>query len=287
MATLDPHKAPRAGPAGRAAHGGASGEPAAGLPAAGLPKITPAVEHYLQAIYALTAERKVLIGARLAQHLRVSPPSVTQTLQRLERDGFIILHDRGDRKEIVLTEQGRQIGAEGTRKHRLIERWLQKDLGLSSTEAHAEAEHLERGFSPFLLDRLYEAMGRPETCPHGNPIPDKDGTVVMDYEGVYLNQVRPGDEVVVGRITEEAEADPDLLTYLERNGVGPKVSLTILALDQMSGAVTAVTERRREIRLEGRSAALIWVLPKKTAQASEPAAPEGAAQPAVAAASRD
>ena len=66
----------------------------------GAPRITPATEHYLQAIYALTAERKVLIGARLAQHLRVSAPSVTQTLQRLERDGYIHLVDRGDRKEI-------------------------------------------------------------------------------------------------------------------------------------------------------------------------------------------
>ena len=61
----------------------------------GAPRITPATEHYLQAIYALTAERKMLIGARLAQHLRVSAPSVTQTLQRLERDGYVTLTGHG------------------------------------------------------------------------------------------------------------------------------------------------------------------------------------------------
>jgi DtxR family Mn-dependent transcriptional regulator len=220
-------------------------------------KITNATEHYLQAIYALTAERKMLIGARLAQHLRVSAPSVTQTLQRLEREGFVHLENMGDRKEIRLTEAGRKVGEEATRKHRLIERWLQKELRLSSTEAHEAAEKFEPGFTPMLLDRLYDALGRPETCPHGNPIP-RDG-VEIDHNGVYLDAVKAGEVVEIGRITEEAEADLDLLTYLERNRVFPGTKLRILAVDAMSGAVTAVTDEDKELRIEGRSAALIWV----------------------------
>jgi DtxR family Mn-dependent transcriptional regulator len=219
-------------------------------------KITGATEHYLQAIYALTAERKVLIGARLAQHLRVSPPSVTQTLQRLEKQGLVRLNDLGDRKEILLTDEGRVIGEASTRKHRLIERWLQKELRLSSTEAHEAAERFEPGFTPLLLDRLFESLGRPDTCPHGNPIP---GQGEMDHDGIYLDEAQPGTQVVLGRITEEAEADLDLLDYLERHGVGPNVRLTILAKDRLTGAVTARTAAGEEIRLEGRSAALIWV----------------------------
>jgi DtxR family Mn-dependent transcriptional regulator len=193
------------------------------------PKITAATEHYLAAIYALTAERKVLIGARLAQHLRVSAPSVTQTLQRLERDGLVRLHDLGDRKEILLTDAGRRIGEAATRKHRLIERWLQKELQLSSTEAHEAAERFEQGFTPLLLERLFESLGRPQTCPHGNPIP---GAGEMDHDGEYLDAVR---------------------------GVGPGTRLSIVAVDSFSGAVTARTRSGNEIRIEGRSAALIWV----------------------------
>jgi DtxR family transcriptional regulator, Mn-dependent transcriptional regulator len=223
------------------------------------PKITAAVEHYLQSIYALTAERKVLIGARLAQHLRVSPPSVTQTLQRLERDGFVKLVDRGDRKEIALTDAGREIGESSTRKHRLIERWLQKELQLSSTEAHEAAEKFEPGFTPLLLERLYDSLGQPATCPHGNPIPGPSGGMEMDYEGIYLDEVEPGEEVLIGRITEEAEADLDLLDYLERHKIGPGVKLKILNVDRISGAVTAVSSAGEEIRVEGRSAGLIWV----------------------------
>ena len=221
--------------------------------------VTAATEHYVQAIYALTAERKSLIGARLAQHLRVSAPSVTQTLQRLERDGLVTLVDRGDRKEIQLTDSGRQLGEASTRKHRLIERWLQKELGLTSTEAHEAAEKFEPGFTPMLLERLYESLGRPKTCPHGNPIPPPEGGLEMDYDGIYLDEVQPGERVTIGRITEEAEADLDLLDYLERHKIGPGVELRIMSVDRVSGAVTAQTSTGDEVRLEGRSAALIWV----------------------------
>ena len=221
--------------------------------------LTHATEHYLQSIYALTAERKSLIGARLAQHLRVSPPSVTQTLQRLEKSGYVRLVDRGDRKEIVLTESGRQIGEASTRKHRLIERWLQKELQLSSTEAHEAAEKFEDGFTPLLLERLYDSLGRPKTCPHGNPIPPPEGGLEMDYDGIYLDEARQGETVTVGRITEEAEADLDLLDYLERHKIGPNTRLEIVNVDRVSGAVTACTPTGDEIRLEGPSASLIWV----------------------------
>ena len=166
----------------------------------------------------------------------------------------------------------------------MIERWLQKELRLSSTEAHEAAEGFEAGFTPLLLDRLYDSLGRPQTCPHGNPIPAKGGHMEMDYDGVYLNEVVAGERVVIGRITEEAEADLDLLTYLERNGVGPNVALTILAVDRMSGAVTAVTGAGKEIRLEGRSAALIWARRAEDAGAQPEAAP--GAIPDAAAATR-
>jgi DtxR family transcriptional regulator, Mn-dependent transcriptional regulator len=234
----------------------------------GTPKITAATEHYLQSIYALSAERKTLIGARLAQHLRVSPPSVTQTLQRLERDGYVKLVDRGDRKDIVLTDAGRAIGEASTRKHRLIELWLQKELQLSSTQAHEAAEGFEAGFTPLLLERLYESLDHPKTCPHGNPIAGPGRPLEMDYDGCYLDEVQAGDEVTIGRITEEAEADMDLLDYLERHRIFPGVRVTILAKDRLSGAVTARSQAGEEVRIEGRSAALIWVKPVPATEAA-------------------
>lgn len=226
------------------------------------PEVTRGAEHYLQAIYALTAERRTVIGARLAQHLRVSAPSVTQALKRLERDGLVTLVAKADRKEVHLTPAGHRIGEASTRKHRLIETWLVSSLKLRSTEAHAAAEHLEHGFDAFLLNRLFDAIGRPFTCPHGNPIP---GWGTIDHDGIYLDTVAAGDVVDLGRITEEAEADLDLLAYLERNAVFPETRLHILAVDRLSGAVTARTGKGAEVRVEKRSAALIFVRPVSSA----------------------
>lgn len=220
--------------------------------------VTRGAEHYLQAIYALTAERRTVIGARLAQHLRVSAPSVTQALKRLERDGLVTLVAKGDRKEVHLTPAGYRIGEASTRKHRLIETWLVSSLKLRSTEAHEAAERLEDGFGELLLGRLFDAIGRPFTCPHGNPIP---GWGAIDHDGTYLDTVSAGDAVEVGRITEEAEADLDLLSYLERHAVFPRTRLNILAVDRLSGAVTARTGAGAEVRIEKRSAALIFVRP--------------------------
>lgn len=220
-------------------------------------RITPATENYLQAIYALTAERKSLIGARLAEHLRVSPPSITQTLQRLAKAGYVELINRGDRKEIVLTDTGRAIGEASARKHRLIERWLQGELKLSSTEAHEAAHGFEAGFTDELLDKLFESIGRPTHCPHGNPIPGSGAE--LDHGGIYLDEVTPGERVWLGRITEEAEADLDLLEYLERHQVKPGAPLDIVAVDRKTGAITAQTAKWGEIRLEQHSAALIYV----------------------------
>jgi DtxR family Mn-dependent transcriptional regulator len=178
---------------------------------------------------------------------------------------------RADRKEVHLTPAGRRIGEAATRKHRLIETWLVYSLKLPSAEAHAAAEHLERGFDEFLLNRLFDAIGRPFACPHGNPIP---GWGTIDHDGLYLNAVSAGDVVDVGRITEEAEADLDLLTYLERNAVFPQTRLNILAVDRLSGAVTAKTAQGVEVRVEQRSAALIFVRPVS-------ASPQAGARPEV------
>jgi DtxR family Mn-dependent transcriptional regulator len=148
----------------------------------------------------------------------------------------------------------------------LIERWLQGDLRLSSTEAHEAAHGLEAGFNDELLDRLFESIGRPTHCPHGNPIPGSGAE--LDHSGTYLDDVKPGERVWLARITEEAEADLDLLEYLERNEVKPGTPLDIIAVDRKTGAVTARTGSGREIRLELRSAALIYVRREESAAAA-------------------
>ena len=51
---------------------------------------SPTIEDYLAVIYTLDRDGERVIGARLAQSLDVSAPTVTATLKRMERDGWIV-----------------------------------------------------------------------------------------------------------------------------------------------------------------------------------------------------
>src|SRR5437870_11257583 len=126
------------------------------------------VSRYLEAIYYMWSEQEPLRSARLADWLGVSRPTVAVGLRRMTRDGLVRMNGR---KEIELTEGGMR-GAEAiVRRHRIMERWLTDGLGLDWVTADAEAARLEHAVSEVVERRLYEVLGKPSTCPHGNPIP--------------------------------------------------------------------------------------------------------------------
>ena len=129
---------------------------------------TPAIQDYLGAIYDLTGGDKPVIGARLARHMHISAPSITEALRRMQREGYVRL---AGKKEIRLTTKGKGIAETMARRHRLLERWLTDVLGLDWSRAHEEAHRLEHALSPVVEERLAEQLGMPSTCPHGNPIP--------------------------------------------------------------------------------------------------------------------
>jgi DtxR family Mn-dependent transcriptional regulator len=205
----------------------------------GAPASTSAsAEDYLEAIYDLGGSGGPVIGARLARHLGVSPPAVTEALQRLGRAGYLRL---GPGKQIVLTPRGRTLAEMMARRHRLLERWLTDVLGLDWIEAHEEAHRLEHALSPRVEDRLAAALGMPSTCPHGNPIPGM-GPAATRPRAFPLDQAPAGATVTVERVTEEAEADRRLLEHLWRTGVRPGTRLTVQEVAPWAGTVTATSE---------------------------------------------
>jgi DtxR family Mn-dependent transcriptional regulator len=226
---------------------------------AGKPKraaaTTASVQDYLAAIYDLAGSGKPVIGARLAKHMAVSAPAVTEAVQRIARGGYVKV---GPRKELTLTPKGHQIAEVMARRHRLLERWLTDTLGLDWTEAHEEAHRLEHALSPRVEDRLAEMLGMPSTCPHGNPIPGMPRPPRVEL--FPLNQAKEGATVVVERITEEAEADKKLLEYLWRNDVRPGRRLRIVEVAPWAGTVTAAgDDNGPPIALGLPAAAKIWV----------------------------
>jgi DtxR family Mn-dependent transcriptional regulator len=216
---------------------------------------TASVQDYLAAIYDLAGSGKPVIGARLAKHMAVSAPAVTEAVQRIARGGYVKV---GPRKELTLTPKGHQLAEVMARRHRLLERWLTDTLGLDWTEAHEEAHRLEHALSPRVEDRLAEMLGMPSTCPHGNPIPGMPRPPRVEL--FPLNQAKEGATVVVERITEEAEADKKLLEYLWRNDVRPGRRLRIVEVAPWAGTVTAAGDNEGPpIALGLPAAAKIWV----------------------------
>ena len=214
---------------------------------------TASVQDYLAAIYDLAGSGRPVIGARLAKHMAVSAPAVTESIQRLTRGGYVRV---GRGKELTLTPKGRQIAEVMARRHRLLERWLTDTLGLDWTQAHEEAHRLEHAISPRVEDRLAEMLGMPSTCPHGNPIPGMASP--PRREPFPLAQAKEGSTVVVERITEEAEADKRLLEYLWRNDVRPGRRLKIVEVAPWAGTITAQGDGQ-SIALGLPAAAKIWV----------------------------
>jgi DtxR family transcriptional regulator, Mn-dependent transcriptional regulator len=182
---------------------------------------TSVVEDYLQVLHYLTRDGCAVIAARLAERLNVTPPTVTATLQRMERDGLI---EHGPRKEILLTAQGRQVAENIVRRHALAERLLTDLLKMPWHESHGEAHGVEHVITPNIEARLLQALGNPTTCPHGNPIP---GLGTLAHDEFPLDEAQTGDELIIQRITEEAEEDLQLMKYLQEHGVEPGARMTV------------------------------------------------------------
>lgn len=185
-------------------------------------RLTESAERYLEAVYILERTDGA-IAARVAERLGVRAPSVTQALRRLQSSGWLrIAADRS----LHLTEVGTRLAEQVMRRHRVIERWLVDGLGLDWARAHSEAQRMEHAVSPETIDRLYETMGRPDTCPHGNPIPGPDG--LPPYAGATtLDAVGPGSVIRVARIAEDAEETASALAEFERLGLRPGARLEV------------------------------------------------------------
>jgi len=213
------------------------------------------ISRYLEAIYYMRAEGEVVTNARLADWLGVSRPTVTAGLRRMVRDGLL----RGDNgKEVAFAPEGERIAASIVRRHRIMERWLTDALGLDWIAADEEAARLEHAISEVVEKRLYEVLGRPASCPHGNPIPGYSEPVGGEVQLARL----AGGGATVTRISEVAEREaPPLLQYLHERNLVPGTRLNVLEVDAVANTVR-LQVAGRELALGLDTAAKVWVLPE-------------------------
>jgi DtxR family Mn-dependent transcriptional regulator len=215
------------------------------------------VSHYLEAIFYIWNEGEAVRSARLADWLGVSRPTVTVALRRMSRDGMVRLNSH---KEIELTPKGRRMAEAIVRRHRIMERWLTDGLGLDWVTADEEAARLEHAVSDVVEKRLYEVLGRPATCPHGNPIPGYSEAAPNE---VRLTNVQAGSRASITRVSEVAEREaPLLLAYLHERKLVPGQEIGVLEVDGV-GRTLRVEAGAREVTLSHDTAAKLWVVPTK------------------------
>src|SRR3954470_14386286 len=148
-----------------------------------LPSYT--VENYLKAIFlaqmALNGDGLVPMG-QLASALGVVPGTATTMVKTLSESGLVKYEPYSG---VRLTAAGEKLAAMVLRRHRLIELFLVQVMGMSWTEVHDEAEHLEHAVSERLIARIDEMLGHPSVDPHGDPIPDRHGALPShEYESL-------------------------------------------------------------------------------------------------------
>ncbi|NEW39414.1 metal-dependent transcriptional regulator [Nocardia cyriacigeorgica] len=188
-------------------------------------------EMYLRTIYDLEEEGVVPLRARIAERLEQSGPTVSQTVARMERDGLLLV--AGDR-HLELTDKGRSMAVAVMRKHRLAERLLVDIIGLDWQNVHAEACRWEHVMSEDVERRLVEVLNHPTTSPYGNPIPGLDELGVAPIASADENLSRlsalPHGQVhavVVRRLAEHIQTDPEVINQLREAGVVPDARVTV------------------------------------------------------------
>jgi DtxR family Mn-dependent transcriptional regulator len=134
------------------------------------------VENYLKAIHQaqsrIDGERTLVPMGQLSSALGVAPGTATTMVKTLADSGLVVYEPYSG---VRLTPAGAKLAAMVLRRHRLVELFLVRVMGMSWAEVHDEAEQLEHAVSDRLIDRIDEMLGRPAVDPHGDPIPDHEG----------------------------------------------------------------------------------------------------------------
>jgi DtxR family Mn-dependent transcriptional regulator len=219
--------------------------------------LSEAAQQYLLALRVLVGSNDAdrVTASLVARRLGVTTQAASEMFRRLVADG-LVAHAEG--RDLRLTPAGRAAADGIFRRHALLEWLLTSVIGLGWAESDDEAMRLQGAISPRVEARLDEMLGHPETCPHGNPIDAE--TARRRPTGTALSEMEAGTAATIYRITEEAEEDAGLLSYLEARALTPGAHVAILARSESLDSLTLDGPRGRAT-LGLRPAALVRVLP--------------------------
>lgn len=194
---------------------------------------TNTVENYVKAIYQISAADHAPLASTgdVARRLGVTPGSVTAMLQRLDDAGLASYQAH---RGVRLTDEGEQLALRVLRRHRLIELFLARTLSMAWDEIHEEAERIEHAASDRLVDRIDKFLDFPECDPHGDPIPNADGTLRSE-RGEPLAECQRQTRFVLKRVLDQS---PEFLRFLSHGGFGVGDTAVVVENHPSAGALT-------------------------------------------------
>jgi DtxR family Mn-dependent transcriptional regulator len=214
------------------------------------------VENYLKAIYqgqtALRRGDRLVPMGQVASALGVTPGTATTMVKALAEAG---LAEYEPYSGVRLTRAGEKLAALVLRRHRLVELFLVRVMGMSWAEVHDEAEQLEHVVSERLIERIDEMLGHPTHDPHGDPIPNPEGAVATsDLETLLTCPI--GEPL---RVTRIADQDPAFLRFIEHNELKPGEPIEVETRDAAADAVKLRGKNDRPITIGTRAASKLLV----------------------------
>ncbi|MEM2247748.1 MAG: metal-dependent transcriptional regulator [Thermoproteota archaeon] len=214
-------------------------------------KITEVIEEYLECIYKLQEREGVARTSSIVKSLKVAPGTVTNTIERLEKEGFV---KHVSYRGVRLTDKGRVIALQVIRKHRLSERLLTDILKMSWSSVHENACMLEHSLSEEVISHLEKILNYPKTCPHGNPIPTRQGRV-FEEKTIPLLELTVGKQGIVKRLMDE---DAETLAYFWNLGIVPGTIIEVLEKPRSDELVKIRVGRNRHV-VSNRLASIICI----------------------------
>ena len=220
---------------------------------------TSTVEDYLKQIYleqqSAPAGELVSLG-KLASSMGVVPGTATSMIKALADSGLVNYEPRGGAR---LTRGGEQLALRVLRRHRLVELFLVKVLGLDWSEVHPEAEELEHAISEKVLERIDALLGRPSVDPHGDPIPSAKGKLLNSPAAKPATSLADCPMNRSVRIARVIDQDAPFLQFVNRCGLTPGVNARVEKRDTLAASVLVRAHGKEPLTLGTAAAAKILV----------------------------
>jgi len=220
------------------------------------------VENYVKQLYLQQGggERQVVAVGRLAAAMGVVPGTATAMMKTLSDAKLVDYEPRGG---VRLSASGEKLALHVLRRHRLLELFLVKTLGLDWAVVHDEADALEHAVSERVLEKIDALLGHPQTDPHGDPIPSAQGAV-HEPPRATLADCPKGIPMRVVRVTNQ---DASFLKFIQRHGLMPQATVIVIDRETAAEAVILRTSARKEVSLGTIAAGHVQVEPVATPNA--------------------